>query len=131
MSGTPEYRVWVSMKSRCSILSDTNYPLYGARGIQVCERWKYFENFFEDMGQRPSKDHSIGRIDNSEGYGPHNCRWETVRQQARNKRNTNWVEYNGERISAQDLAERLGIPFVRLKTRLRRGWSVERATGGS
>lgn len=87
LSGTPTYRAWVQMHTRCY---NTNYRFYhrhGGRGISVCERWHTFENFFADMGERPSPDHSLDRKDNDGNYEPGNCRWATRVEQAQNSRN--------------------------------------------
>lgn len=83
---TSEYGVWSSMKRRCSSPLDASYPWYGGRGIRVCDRWLSFENFYADMGPRPSPAHSIDRVDNAKDYGPGNCRWALPIQQARNQR---------------------------------------------
>jgi hypothetical protein len=87
MSSSCEYRVWASMKDRCSNSKNKRYKDYGGRGIDVCQRWKdSFTNFLEDMGARPSPQHSIDRIDNNMGYIPDNCKWSTRSEQQRNKR---------------------------------------------
>ena len=67
---TSTYRAWNAMRSRCLNERDKNFPDYGGRGITVCERWNSFENFLSDMGERPSKLHSLGRKDNNSGYSP-------------------------------------------------------------
>lgn len=88
--GTPEYGVWSGMIARCSNPRSSAFQWYGARGITVCDRWKQsFEQFFSDMGPRPSPKHSIDRIDNDGNYEPGNCRWATASVQANNKRQAN------------------------------------------
>jgi hypothetical protein len=85
---TPEYWSWVAMHTRCHCVSTSHWHRYGGRGIKVCSRWTGphgFANFLIDMGKRPSKDHSLDRYPNPDGnYEPHNCRWATRQQQARN-----------------------------------------------
>jgi hypothetical protein len=87
MSFTPTYRSWRCMLNRCSNSKATKYPLYGARGITVCERWKRFENFLEDMGPRPA-DMTLDRLKNDLGYQPGNCRWATQKEQRNNRRDS-------------------------------------------
>jgi len=83
---TPTYSTWGALKSRCNNPNDKRYDYYGGRGITVCKRWlRSFENFLEDMGERP-KDSTIDRIENDGGYEPDNCRWATREKQIRNSR---------------------------------------------
>jgi hypothetical protein len=84
---TAEYRSWYAMKARCKNEKNKSYEFYGGRGISVCERWiKSFENFFADMGHKPSPKHSIDRIDNNGNYEPTNCKWSTPSEQVKNRR---------------------------------------------
>ena len=85
MHRTSTYTSWRSMIDRCTRESAPNYYLYGGRGITVCERWRRFEDFLKDMGERPI-DRTLDRVDNDGNYEPGNCRWATRSEQQRNKR---------------------------------------------
>jgi hypothetical protein len=84
---TVEYNTWLNMKKRCYAKSHESYKYYGGRGIKVCKRWlESYQDFILDMGYKPSKKHSIDRINNDGNYTPSNCRWATQLQQVHNRR---------------------------------------------
>lgn len=125
-AGTPSYATWRDMMARCYNPSNISYTDYGRRGISVCNRWHDFNNFLEDMGDKP-EDLSIERVNNEEGYSPKNCIWATTAIQTRNRRSTRKLTYNGETLCVTDWATKLGIKQVTLSGRIHAGWSVERA----
>lgn len=129
MYGTPEYRAWRAMKYRCHVETAKNYAMYGGRGICVIDRWfNSFSAFFEDMGLRPSNNHSLDRINNSLGYNIENCRWADKTQQTNNRDKTLLFTLNGETHPLGDWARILEVNYETLFDRaVRRGWTVERA----
>ena len=126
--GTKEYTAWVHLRQRCYNPRDKRYHSHGARGIKVCERWlNSFENFLSDVGYAPTKKHTIERNDNDGNYEPSNCRWATYTEQARNKRLTRWIEYNGQKKSLAQWCEELDLPYSTISYRILHGWDVARA----
>lgn len=117
---SPTYTVWHSMKQRCLNPNCDAFPNYGGRGISICERWLTFENFLEDMGERPSTHLSLDRIDVERGYEPGNCRWATQKVQCNNwQRKTQFVlEYQGNDYSLQELADKFGLDRYTLRRRV-------------
>jgi len=96
MTKTTEYIAWHSMKSRCYNESYKGFDHYGKRGITVCSRWlNSFENFYADMGEKPTPKHSLDRINNDGGYSPENCKWSTYSEQNRNRRTSVLVDIDG------------------------------------
>lgn len=126
MSNTTTYYVWRGMISRCTRPDNKDYKWYGGAGITVCERWKTFQNFFDDMGARPDG-MSIDRIDRTLGYSPENCRWATLKEQARNQSNNRIVLYKGEYKCVKELSEYSDVAYQTIIARLNRGWSIENA----
>lgn len=124
---SPEHNTWCRMRSRCFNEDDPKYPDYGGRGITICERWSRFENFFADMGPRPSLKHSVERKEVNGNYEPGNCIWAINLIQARNKRETHRVTWRGETLALADWAERVDVPYLKLHRRLLRKWSLDKA----
>jgi len=127
MCKTPEHTSWNNMIDRCHNENSHAYKDYGARGITVCDTWRSsFEQFFIDMGKRPTKLHTLERIDNELGYYPENCRWATRAEQARNKRNNVLFTLNGETKCLRDWEYHFGAKKGSFSSRLARGWSIAR-----
>ena len=122
-----EYSTWNSMHTRCTNPRNKSYADYGGRGISVCERWRSFENFLADMGPRPSREHSIDRIDNNGNYCPENCRWSTRQEQCKNRRSTVFVFAFGETktVTEWSMDGRCAVSRLCLGERIRKGWNAE------
>lgn len=127
LSDSPEYSVWHGMHARCKNPNNDSWARYGGRGIAVSEPWNAFDNFYRDMGPRPSAAHSIERLDNDKGYSPSNCVWALPTTQARNRRRNAVYEFDGKSLCLSEWAERLNTPRHLLSNRLKRGWSVKDA----
>lgn len=122
MTETPEYNIWCLMKRRCTNPQCRAYPRYGGRGITVCDRWLHsFENFYADMGPRPSPKHSIDRIDNDRGYSPDNCRWADSSEQGYNTRDTTMLTHDGRTLNLAEWSKETGIPVKLLRSRCDQG----------
>lgn len=124
------YQSWRGAKERCLSPKHIQYRSYGGRGIQICSRWlgpDGFSNFLEDMGERPSKDHSIDRIDSNGNYEPSNCRWLTRKEQSRNKTNNKIWIYEGAKYCESELCEQFNINLRTFRHRIQLGWSLSDA----
>ncbi len=119
---------WMNMLQRCYNPKSEKFPSYGARGITVCQRWRdSFLNFLEDMGEAPPG-MTIDRVDNDGDYEAGNCRWATLKQQGRNRRNNRYITANGVTMTLAEWAEKTGIPNFRIQQRIDvQGWTPERA----
>ncbi len=114
------------MVQRCHNPNTKKFHLYGGRGIVVCDRWRKFENFLADMGERP-EGMTLDRIDGDKGYDPKNCRWATSKQQSRNTTQNVVLEHAGASRCIAEWSEITGIARGAISGRLRRGWSVRDA----
>ena len=119
------YQCYQAMHNRCENEKHPYYIRYGGSGIEVCQQWGGdfgFDNFIKDMGYRPSKKHSIDRIDNNGHYKPDNCRWSTDKEQQRNRKCNIIVEVEGITRVAAEWAELAGLERHVVSRRLRAGW---------
>jgi len=126
MYGTKLYHIWNGFTGRCLNKNNKDYQDYGGRGITVCDEWKIPEMFFGwAFLNGYNVNLSLDRIDTNKGYSPDNCRWVTMSEQQRNKRNNKFIEYNGEIHCISEWAELTGIPKGTITSRLRYGWTPE------
>ena len=127
MSKTPEFKIWIDMRRRCTNPDRHDYANYGGRGITVCKEWlDSFENFYADMGNKP-KNRFLERRDNNGPYSKENCYWADRKTQARNTRTNRFFFFRGKKRSLVEVAEILNISPATISSRLYRGWSEERA----
>jgi hypothetical protein len=105
----PEHYVWRTMHARCTNPNSASYSAYGGRGIKVCKRWAKYEAFLADMGERPSAEHSLERINTNSDYKPSNCRWATRSEQQKNKTSTRWYSNGVFTGTLVECAALLGI----------------------
>jgi hypothetical protein len=114
-TGTPEHSAWLALFDRCRNPNNESFKDYGARGINICERWENYENFLADMGRKPTPKHSIERVRNNDGYQPDNCVWLPMREQSYNRRTTKMTVEKAAAVrsraceSQRVLAEEFGV----------------------
>jgi len=122
------FDVWGNMVGRCTNEKNPRYNGYGGRGIKVCERWRKFKNFEEDMLESYKKGLQLDRIDNDGDYCPENCKWSTPKEQSNNRRDNFNVTYNGLTMTIPRWARKLGIKRSTLGMRIYKyGWSIEKS----
>ncbi|MGL4363318.1 MAG: hypothetical protein ACRCSG_08665 [Cellulosilyticaceae bacterium] len=115
------------MRERCNSINCEAYKNYGGRGIKICPQWNKFENFVSDIGNKPTINHSLDRIDNNKDYSKDNCRWVLRSEQSRNRRSNRFYEYNNEKLCLLDLAMKYKIKRETLTKRLNTGMSIIQA----
>lgn len=127
-ASTSTWNTWTGMHMRCKNPNELAFPNYGGRGISVDPRWDTFEQFFADMGERPSPQHSLERKDNNGPYSPENCMWATRSQQMRNTRRNVMIMLDGKTKCLTEWAEAYCIPASLVAQRVRTlHWDTKRA----
>jgi hypothetical protein len=128
---TKLYTLWANISQRCSNPKNKSYHNYGGRGVTLCERWRKFSVFAQDIvqsiGEPPQPSITLDRIDNDKGYEPGNVRWATRAQQVRNSRRNHIVTVYGVTGCLTEMCERFGVRRGLVQDRLRLGWSVHDA----
>jgi hypothetical protein len=128
MAKTPEYNIWCAMRARVGNSNNRHFKHYGGRGIKVCKEWdKSFEKFFSDMGPRPTSRHTIERINTNGDYEPQNTKWDTYKNQQRNRRNNHLIEVDGVSKCLTEWADISGINWSTIRRRIVLGWEPKDA----
>jgi len=129
------YLVWVNLRQRCNNKDNTDYALYGGRGISHCKRWDSYKNFFDDMGndyyshKKKNKYTTLDRINVNGNYCKKNCRWATRYEQSNNRNYNNKITFMGKSMTISQWIEKLGlkISWKQVNKRINRGWGSERS----
>ena len=122
------YNKWHSMKNRCNNTKSKDYKNYGGRGIRVCEEWLNYSKFREwSLSEGYIEGLTIERINNDKDYEPNNCKWITMKEQQRNKRNNRLITHNNKTLTMVEWGEIYNIHPDRIGSRLKSGWSIEKA----
>ena len=118
---TSTHAIWRGMLARCGNTKSKDYHRYGAIGVKVCDRWKLFENFLADMGERP-KNLQLDRFPDVNGdYEPINCRWASLSEQQLNKRSTKKYLCGGEELTPSQIALKLDMSRALVSYHIKRG----------
>ncbi len=128
MSRSPEYKAWDGARERCFNPKNKKYPIYGGRGIRVCERWRRsFMNFIFDMGQKPTPQHTLERKDGTLGYDKNNCVWALYTVQNNNRSSNRHLVVGGVKMTVAQASKATGIPHATILSRLDVGKSDQEA----
>jgi hypothetical protein len=117
------YRTWLGMVQRCTNPNARGFRRYGGRGISLCDRWRRFELFLKDMGERPQSK-SLDRIDTNGPYSRENCRWATRKEQARNSKANRIIIHQGQSRCLTEWAEIKRLSVGAICHRLQKGWTI-------
>lgn len=125
------YHTWHQMNKRCNNPKCNGFENYGGRGIIVCDEWKYdpveFLTWCDSQESIP-KGYTLDRINTDDNYRPENCRFVSMKEQERNRRNNRIIEYNGEKMCFTEFVEKYGLVSLHTaRTRIRRGWNFREA----
>lgn len=117
------YNTWAGMKQRCYNPNAERYTIYGARGIQICDKWK---NSFVDFAEWAllngyQEGLSIDRIDPNGNYEPSNCRWATLKEQSNNKRRSIKLKVDNQEITIPELSKKLGVSYSTVYSQVKAG----------
>lgn len=121
MTGSLTWRSWSSMMRRCVWKSDSKYNGF----VKVDYHYYDYINFVADLGERPSPQHTIDRIDNSRGYEVGNLRWATTYEQSRNKRSNRWVSHKGQTMILSDWARHYGVTHPAIRSYVNKHGSLD------
>lgn len=131
MFNTRIYRIYAGMKSRCYNPNRKKYPIYGGRGIKICDEWLGEDGFMNFYNWSISNGYddtlSIDRIDVNGNYEPSNCRWATTKKQGNNTTTNRYITFNGKTKTLAEWSDETGISYSALKHRIDRGWEIEKA----
>lgn len=131
LTNTPIYRIWKRTKYLCIHPNNANYKFYGGRGIKVCDRWmESFENFYEDMGDKPSDEYALSREDRDGDFTPENCKWVLKEELEQYKINSVHITIDGEKLPIKKWSKLSGTPCMYIRDRLHRGWPEKEAVFG-
>lgn len=127
-SHSPEHSTWAGMHKRCSNPKTNGFKNYGGKGIKVCERWQDFQKFLADMGPKPSREHTLDRVDRDGDYTPENCRWASHQVQQNNRSTNVVIEHQGQSMTVAEWARQTGLEYSTLWRRLFvLRWPIEKA----
>lgn len=134
---SPERNCWYKMRYRCLNSKSPEYDKYGGRGIQICAGWGTFQSFHADLGNKPSPEYSIDRINNNGHYScgkcnecikngwSMNCRWATPLQQSNNTRRNVRITKDGKTLTVTEWAKEMNVSVSTLRVRSARGLSLQ------